>query len=112
MPAAPQPRSLARSLQESSYLASKGIKKVAGSPESLAEEEEEGEKAKRWRPVVAILMLEPFSITSGFPSREAQRGGGARPGSQNTAISFRFPSVADCWLASLSVPCSGVIVPL
>lgn len=47
-------------------------------------------------PVVGILMVEPFSITSRFPNKEAQRGGGACPGSQNIAVSFRLHSVAGC----------------
>lgn len=51
MPAATEPSSLARPqfIQESFYSATKGIKKVAGSPASLAEEEEQEEEGKRRR---------------------------------------------------------------
>lgn len=106
MPAASKPRSLARSqfFQEPFYLAAKGIRKVAGSPTSLGEEEER----KRWRlekkqgripesAPVGNPAAETFSITSKFPNKEAQ-GYRAQPLFQMSegrrlllGLNFHFP---------------------
>lgn len=62
-------------------------------------------------PVADTLMLDPFSITSECPNEEAQRGGGACPGSQSTGFPFRFQTAVDCWLAPTVVLLSVVTIP-
>lgn len=120
-----EPKAFARSqfIQESFYCATKGIKKLAGSAVSTAQEEEgkrgrPGEAAGRrapgcsgGEPVADVLMLDLFSTTSKCPTEEAQRGGGACPGSQSTAFPFRFQNVADCWLAPVVVHSFVLTIP-
>lgn len=76
------------------------------------ERKQEGvpESAPVGSPMVDIP-LQPISVTFKFPSKEAQGGGGACPRSQSAAISFRFWSGVDCWLAPISVLSSAVIAP-
>ena len=120
-----EPKASARSqfIQESFHCATKGIKKLAGSAVSAAQEEEgkrgrPGEAAggrppgcSGGEPVADVLMLDPFSITSKCPTKEAQRGGRSCPGSQSTAFPFRFQTVADCWLTPVVVLSFELTIP-